>query len=1149
MQAQAYEGDGQALSAAQFVALACDPARSVVVEACAGSGKTWLLVARMLRLLLAGAAPGQLLAITFTRKAAQEMRERLLHLLQELALADEAQCRQLLLERGIANTQLAHNMPIARQLLQRVLASPQALAIDTFHSWFARLLQLAPLASSVPHGYTLLESSAALQREAYSMLMQSMNLPENATLRAQLLDLYEMLGDTTTRSLLSAFCNKRAEWWAMQEMAQQTQADALGLLQELLGEDVLHDARLSVWQDEELLPRLQLVAKLLGQGTAVNQKRASAIETALSAGASVENFAKLCWEFFGADGKPRSNTKTKALKKALDEHFSSEHSEAEFAQECEDLADALKLLQKRSYESQVLAMNQALFAVADAYLECYQSVKAGQRVFDFADLEWQAYRLVCNGEYAAYLHSRLDQRYQHILLDEFQDTNPLQWNIVLSWLNAYGDDSQRPSVFVVGDPKQSIYRFRRAEPRVFAAARSFLQAQGASVLRTNQTRRNAQAILHSMNQCMPGNPLFRPQTSLAQEQGACWRLPLIRQVSNLAQANDTENLAQAEAANELPMPAALRDPLSVARSEDEDARRQAEGDAVARMLWQLRQEQHFAWREVMLLVKKRSHLLAYETALRAAQIPFISDKRGGLLQALEVADLIALLTFLTTPADDKALAHVLKSPIFGASDADLIVLAQRNEHGWWRRLQALLADPVMPSQPSQPLQTAHQLLGAWLLAAPSLAVHDLLDLILHQGQLVTRYLQYAPPEGRKQVVGNIEAFTALALSLDGGRYPSLPKFIAALGQFQKGEESEAPDEANIDASLDAVRILTIHAAKGLEAEIVVMLDANHSKPARDDLGILCDWPQDALAPRHFSAFARKEERGAARDALFEMEEHFKQQEDWNLLYVAITRAKRNFIVSGIASPKGDVIEESWYARLLELAEFPALAESNMLVQNRPNDAEQAVFTWPIFAPTSLNSSASSLTAWQIGAADESVLLPNLEQELNNLTEFSSGKQQAPALAGSAQEEGIALHSLLERLSLSAQSWPIAVPEPLQIAHWLPCSLSIARKIARHAQHILQAPELRTFFDPKQFVRAENELEILHEGQTLRIDRLVEMQDQVWILDYKRQLIATELSAHQAQLAQYKQLLTPLFAGKPIYTGLISADGKWWPQDV
>ncbi|WP_205905185.1 UvrD-helicase domain-containing protein [Collimonas pratensis] len=1088
----AYRLNGNVVDAQDFTNAACDPRQSVVVEACAGSGKTWLLVARMLRLLLAGAAPSELLAITFTRKAAQEMRERLLELLHDLALQPETKVRTLLLERGIAPQELAQVLPAARNLYERVLASPQSLSIDTFHSWFARLLQIAPLASGVPHGYSLTEKTGELLADAYLRFMQSLNDEENAAVKQDLLAMYQLTGDFSTRKLLNAFVDKRAEWWAV---IRQGAHVPLEWLRELCGEDAEIDARLSLWADDKLSAQVKQIAWLLGQGSATNQKRATAIEMALTAGAAVENFDALCNQFFDDNGKPRSNGKTKDFLKALENSLGGDALDA-FEEQFGATGTALKLLRKRGHERTVLSMNQHLFSVGNAYLDCYQALKAEQRVFDFADLEWQAYRLLTNPESAAYLQSRLDTRYKHILLDEFQDTNPLQWSIVRAWLSAYGEDAGQPSVFVVGDPKQSIYRFRRAEPRVFEAARSLLQEQGAAVLQANQTRRNASNIVEVLNASFYANPLFSPQTTLGEIGGAVWRLPLIRQASD-------------DAADDAAAPG-LRNPLTTAREESEDARRRDEGAQLAQALWQARQtlsvrqengSRSLRWSDVMLLVKKRSHLGAYESALRDAGIPFMSDKRGGLLESLEISDLIALLTFLITPDDARALGHVLKSPIFGASDDHLIALAQRGERGWWARLRAAAAaEPAAPA-----LQRAVALLEQWLLAAPRLPVHDLLDQILHQGQLLARYAQAAAPLARSQAIGNIESFVELALNMDAGRYPSLPKFIDALRGLQNAGGGDAPDEASIDAATDAVRILTVHSAKGLEAPVVALLDANHSKPARDDYGILCDWPQDAEAPQHFSAFGSSAERGAARDPLFAAEEGFKTQEDWNLLYVATTRAKQLLIISGVAGRSGGVTEDSWYARLEQVPEttIDAIA-ADAMAAGEARRFQQEIFDPPQLPPPQVLAAATF-------------------------------DDQAIA-------EGIALHGLLERVTQHGQ-WPVVLPAAETIARWLPCPLTLAKQVRQQAQTILGQSELEHFFNPALHLHARNEMEIIADNAVLRFDRVVVFENEVWILDYKRNLLDSEVAAYTAQLRSYRQAAQPVFADKRLRTALLTVDGR------
>lgn len=1091
-----YQINGANSNAEQFINVACNPHHSVVVEACAGSGKTWLLVARMLRLLLAGAEPAELLAITFTRKAAQEMRQRLLELLQELALAEDEKVSQLLAERGIPTAELEQVIVKARGLYERVLSSPQALTLDTFHSWFGRLIQVAPLNSGVPHGFTLTESTSELRREAYRQLMASLSSEKNGDIKAALIFLYEELGDFTTKKLLEEFLDKRAEWWACNQ--DPVYGAPLDWLRDLCGEDALADARLSLWQDDAWLERIQQVARWLGQGTPVNQKRAAAIETALSNGPSVENFFALCHEFFGTDDKNRSNTKTNALLAALEKDLGCD-CVAVFEDECSLIGDKLRHLQQRSGEKKVIRINQALFEIGAAYVDVYQTLKTDQRVVDFSDLEWHAYQLLHSGQHVAYMQSRLDTRYKHILLDEFQDTNPLQWSIVRAWLDGYGADIDRPSMFIVGDPKQSIYRFRRADPRVFSAAKNLLLAQGAMMLRTNQTRRNADAIVQVLNSSMAQNPLYTLQTTLYNSTGAVWRLPLV---------NAEESVEQGEEVT------GLRNPLIQPMQETEDLRRLEEGRMVVHTLHAARNlamesGDPLSWSEVMLLVRRRTHLSAYETAFREAGIPFVSGRRGGLLVSLEITDLIALLKFLITPGDNQALAHVLKSPIISASDDDLIVLSQRGASSWWKRLLAL-------ESKNATLQRAATLLTEWMNVAHSLPVHDLLDRILHQGELVQRYAQQAASTNRSQVIGNLAAFTELALNMDAGRYPSLPKFIAALNDYQSGAEGDAPDEAQTDMQLengaDAVRILTIHSAKGLEARVVVLVDANHSDAAQDTLGILCAWPlEEGSQQKHFSAFGRKKERGAARDALFKLEEQLAAQENWNLLYVAATRAKQCLIISGVAGSKTAINSDSWYARLHDVAEFDVLPKSEADLQS----AQQAQFTLSTF------------------------VAPNLLFPVRKLNPSSD-----------AQLEGIALHSLMERLtnnstthSTSNSAWSIAIPEAPAIAKWLACSVTLAQTIRVQAQAILGNVELERFFNPAHFRFARNEMNIVVQQKIVRLDRVVVFDDSVWVLDFKRQLLETERADYEMQLSEYSAALRQIYKQEKICAGFILADGN------
>jgi len=239
---------------------------------------------------------------------------------------------------------------------------------------------------------------------------------------------------------------------------------------------------------------------------------------------------------------------------------------------------------------------------------------------------------------------------------------------------------------------------------------------------------------------------------------------------------------------------------------------------------------------------------------------------------------------------------------------------------WWARLNHLAA----ASQISPALQRAHYLLQDWLARADKLPVHDLLDHIYFSADLHHRYAAALPEAMRATVQANLQALLEVALAVDGGRYPSLPGFLAELREL-RAAENESPDEGKVGEVGNALRIYTVHEAKGLEAPIVWLLDANDTRGRNDGYGVLLDWPTNAARPVHFSLYSTQAAHGRTRLPLFEAEENYARREGMNLLYVAITRAKQALLVSGNgknAETEEKKSELSWYDHIAQLNRPP-----------------------------------------------------------------------------------------------------------------------------------------------------------------------------------------------------------------------------------
>ncbi|MES2365864.1 MAG: UvrD-helicase domain-containing protein [Pseudomonadota bacterium] len=1085
----------------EFNHTALNPSQAVVVEACAGSGKTWLLVSRMLRLLLDGVPASEILAITFTRKAAREMRARLDDWLRFMAIAEDDAVRAFLAERAVPPDEIEALLPRARGLFEAVLSAQPGITISTFHAWFLTVIERAPLEAGLA-GFTLAEQTHALEAEAWDALADDLARAPTESLAGAMQNLLADIGLHNTRALLSAFLARRGEWWAFTESQPDRVAYAIAQLEMIMPVAPDADVASELLGDASWITLLWEYLKLLALHTATSIKMAQTCELVLSASADANAcFDKLCSTLLTQQGEIRKTVSHSAAQaKKMGEPVLSRLVELH-----QIIGTRLLAAQAARQAQQVFRFNCQALQVSDALLEHYQALKRTRRVLDFADVEWQVAQLLSDSDQAEYLQYKLDARYRHILLDEFQDTNPLQWRVLQSWFAAAEQADRMPTVFLVGDPKQSIYRFRGAEAQLFDLAGKYLTGRGAAYLTQHTTRRSAPPVVQTVNQTFAAvaneYSLFQPHAAHdTQRNGRVEVLPL------------------AQPPEQISVDHGYRNPLTTPYTDADTQMRELEAQQLAQRLnqivgyWLIDDEKTGArpaeYRDVMILVRSRTHLPVYERALKAARIPFSTTRRGGLLDALEVGDLLSLLAFLVTPNADLHLARALRSPLFDCTDIDLLALTGTEGDTWWQRLHVLTST----GNPGPALQRAAELLADWHTQAGRLPVHDLLDNIYFTGEVQARYAAAAPAALIPGIHANLDAFIELALSIDGGRYPSLPRFLHELDLLLQPGNDASPDEGKTAQLDNAVTLHTIHGAKGLEAPIVWLLDAGARKARGDAYTVLTDWPPGAARPAHFSVYGDKTLRAAFQNEFFDAEARHAQRENFNLLYVAMTRARQALIVSGAASKSQN---ENWHGQIL-----------NAL--RTDTDADSAIFGADLDASLPVSTPA-------VSPPTVSITLPvGINQP------HPTGRRVA-TVSTDEISYGIVLHAILERVAPPAIA---PLPAALKTELGNPAEFDRAWQ---HAQRLLDTPLLARFFDPAQYRFAHNELAYLNaDGELRRIDRLVGLADAIWVLDYKSGHDASDAqlaTRHRAQLADYRRAICHLHPDQTIRCAVITADGR------
>ena len=1147
----AYTHNGQPISAEAFYAIACDPRRSVAVEACAGAGKTWMLVSRILRALLnqcdgpggplldvAGRLAGQLapqeiLAITFTKKAAGEMRERLEEWLQKFARADDETLRSELVMRGVVSQKDPASPRLLRELLSQLylgmLANGRPVQIRTFHSWFAALLRSAPISAlqqlSLPLNYELLEDDAPAKALVWRRFYAALVADDG--LRADFEAVVQACGRSQTDKALQGALDKRTEFLL---------ADACGVVDasvEPVSVLFAEFAALAHPNEALLLSATRAVllaaAKALGQASAATfSAKGVELETAVTE----QNAAGVLTALLTDKGTPRK--------------FGEKIAGLGAIREAQDL-----VLRVRDAAAQhdAWAFQQRMARLARVLLAEFSALKRERGWVDMNDIERAALVVLTDPVLSGWAQERLDARIRHLMIDEAQDTNPLQWQALSAWLSGYaGAGGQPPSVFMVGDPKQSIYRFRRAEPQVFVAAQAFMvDALGGDVLACDHTRRNSAAVMATINSAMgeaavsDGYAGFRPHTSASIEAGSVLRLPAIARPD----PRPEKPLADSNAAADTAADAPWRDSLTTPRELPEETLRTLEARQAAR--WLASQvASGIKPKDVMVLSRKRAGLLPLQQALAAWGIDAQIGEKTELIDCCEVQDVVALLDVLVSPHNDLALARALRSPLFALSNDALvrIALAARAQaadspRSWFGLLQNE-ADcaPQLRAEFADVAADLAQYKG-WV---DSLPPHDALQAIYHHRDVLARFAAAAPAARCQSVLANLKAALNAALQLGGGRYATPYALVRAL----KAGGQQAPASVNPEA----MRLLTVHGAKGLEAHTVLLLDTDTAPRSLDSMSVLVDWPAESPAPVKFVFLVSESRPPACAKALMAVEVAARQREELNALYVALSRARTVLAVSSVAAARA--APNSWWQRLHGLAQETSASAVPVSAWG-PEASHMAV--------GGLNAGVETGTP-QATTADLLVLplLPLLPvspvfSALSLPAEAASVAPSTPSTPppdSAASRIGQAMHRLLEcgahtflapafSLADAAPAQASAQAEIAAIGHAFRLTPAQLEQAIAAAQRIRRGDGAWVWAHPDLTWQGD-ELELVHAGQTLRLDRLVQWRGQWWVLDYKSASQGGATAGHAAQLRSYQAALQAIYPGERVRAALLTADG-------
>lgn len=1124
-------------------ARASDPTASAFVSANAGSGKTHVLVQRVIRLLLSGVAPEKILCITFTKAAAANMAERVFTTLGHWVTLDDAELDTAIKDVGIAHPD-RNLRKSARKLFACALETPGGLKVQTIHALCTRLLQQFPFEANVPARFAVLDDrdqTEMMERANLAVFLEASRHPDSATGRA-LMTAMASAADVTFKDVVREACLSRDHFMAWTDAAGSAHA-AAAQISAALGvdpDDRIEDVERAI-VDGPNLPRSrwQEIAGILDTGSKTDQEQARRLRDAL-----VFTGAAQVDEYFGvflteADRTPRKSVVTKKFvdsNPAIGRLFESE------------ISRIAPLIERRRAVT-ARDRTEALLHIATAAAANYRREKQERGLLDYDDLIDKTLAMLDRVS-SGWVHYKLDRGVDHVLIDEAQDTSPRQWDIVAHIISEFTSgagarDGLVRTVFAVGDEKQSIFSFQGAAPREFDLRRRELQKkfEGAGLkfdpVSFTYSFRSGPAILKSVDHVFREQDIFRSIHSV--ETGH----PVHNWLADAGPGQiDLWDLAVADDRQDIEGWRAPFDGVSLTSPEVKLARRiQAEIKSLVdggTMTGSQGARRPLRYGDMLVLVRRRGNAFdAVIQALKHANIPVAGADRLKLTEHIAIIDLMNLADALLLPQDDLALAVALKSPLFGLGDDDLFKLARDRKGSLRAALTAraatdgLLRDVLWRLEQCE-RRVIHETpfaFYAWLLGGDG-------------GR--ARILRRLGHEANDA----LDEFLELALNYERKAPASLQGFMAWL----RAADTEV--KRDMEISRDEVRVMTVHGAKGLEASVVFLVDTTTSPADTQRLKLinLSQGNADPHAPGVVVWAGRKAEDPAsvvaARAAMIsDTEDEYRR-----LLYVAMTRAADRLIVGGcLPGNMNSVRKLSWYDLITK-----GLASSDLQMQElqtpygkvtRYTLAEEAALTAGSAAAAPAATSIALpnwlLTPAQPQAPTVSALRPSGPANDDNHP-VRSGESIAQRTR--ALQRGTLVHRLLQSLpdiaassrreaalaylARNADGW--SADERTQLAE------SALALIADISFAPVFAPGSRAEVSIVGRLERPNRRPALVSGQ---IDRLVVTDHEVLIVDFKTNHAAPAAEneapkGYVRQLALYRAVLGKLYPQRPVRAALL-----------